>query len=71
MVLTKKEKCTIMISRAMSLYSMKLQEGKHLEYQSLIDCVLKNMPQELRSEVTMELIDDVFGFVSDQHMELS
>lgn len=71
MVLSNREKCAIMISRAINVYFMKLQDGKSSEYQSLIDCILKNMPDELRPEITIDMIDEVIRFISDQHMELS
>ena len=71
MVLTDREKCSIMISRAIGIYFMNLEDTKSSQYQSLIDCVLKNMPQDLRPELTMDLIDDVDRYISDQHVELS
>ncbi len=56
---------------AMNLYSVGLQNGKNPEYQSWVDCISKNMPQELKSELTMRLIDEVVAFTSEQHMKLS
>ncbi len=49
---------------------MMMQEDKIPEYGSVIDFVLKNIPEEYRKELTMELIDDVFAFVS-RYYELS
>ena len=71
MTLTNREKMTILISQAMALYSMRLQDGKIDERQSVIDFVLKNTPQEYRTSLSIELIDDVFAFVSSSNMELS
>jgi hypothetical protein len=71
MTLTNREKTLILISQAISIYSSKMQEGKTSEYQSVIDFISKNMPKEFNSELTMELIDGVFSFVSNHHMELS
>ena len=71
MVLTNKEKILILISQAISAYSLKMQEGKISEHQSVIDFISKNIPKEYKSELSMELIDDVFSFVSNNHMELS
>ena len=71
MGLTNKEKILILISQAISAYSLKMQEGKIPEHQSVIDFISKNMPKEYKSELSMELIDDVFSFVSNNHMELS
>lgn len=71
MTLTNREKMAILISQAMTLYSMRLQDSKIDEHQSVIDFVLKNTPQEYRTSLSIELIDDVFAFVSSSNMELS
>ena len=71
MGLTNREKILILISQAISVYSTKMQEGKIPEHQSVIDFISKNIPKEYKSELTMDLIDDVFSFVSNNHMELS
>ena len=34
---------------------------------TMFDFILKNMPQDLKKEVTVELIDEVFDFVSKVH----
>lgn len=64
MSLTNREKTLIAISQAIYLYSMRMQEGKTSEYRSVIDFVLKNIPQDYKQELSVELIDDVFSFVS-------
>ncbi|HKC78862.1 MAG TPA: hypothetical protein VKB83_02060 [Nitrosopumilaceae archaeon] len=71
MTLTSKEKIIISISNAITLYSQKLQEGTLPQNQSVIDFILKTIPESSRSELSMELIDDVFSFISNSHMELS
>ena len=70
MVLTEREKTSIIVSHLISLYSEKIQEYQAVN-QSVIDFVLKNIPQEYKKYLTMDLIDDVFSFVSSHHMELS
>jgi len=71
MTLTNREKVVILISQAMALYSIRMQEGKIPERQSIIDFILKSIPPHYKSELSMELIDDVFAFVSNNNMELS
>lgn len=71
MTLSKREKTAIAVSHTIILYSSRMQDGKIPEHQSIIDFVLKNIPQEFKSELSMELIDDVFTFMSEQRMELS
>jgi hypothetical protein len=71
LTLASREKMIILISNAIALYSQKLQENTILQNQSVIDFILKTIPESSRSEVSIELIDDVFSFISSSHMELS
>ncbi len=71
MTLTSREKIIISISNSIAMYSQKLQEGTIPQNQSVIDFILKTIPESSRSELSMELIDDVFSFISSSHMELS
>jgi hypothetical protein len=71
LTLTSREKMIISISNAITLYSQKLQEAALPQNQSVIDFILKTIPESSRSELSMELIDDVFSFISNSHMELS
>ena len=71
LTLTSREKIIISISNSIALYSQKLQEGIIPQNQSVIDFILKTIPESSKSELSMELIDDVFSFISNSHMELS
>jgi len=71
LTLTSREKIIISISNSIAMYSQKLQEGTIPQNQSVIDFILKTIPESSRSELSMELIDDVFSFISSSHMELS
>lgn len=71
LTLTSREKIIISISNAIALYSQKLQDGSIPQNQSVIDFILKTIPESSKSELSMELIDDVFSFISSSHMELS
>jgi hypothetical protein len=71
LTLANREKIIILISNAITLYSQKLQEGTISQNQSVIDFILKTIPESSKSELSMELIDDVFSFISSSHMELS
>ncbi|MDE1829312.1 MAG: hypothetical protein KGI25_03210 [Thaumarchaeota archaeon] len=71
MSLTEQEKTAILISQAMTLYSIYMQEGKIPEHQSIVDFILKTIPKQYKPKVTMELIDDIFTFISNNNMELS
>ena len=71
LTLTNREKIIISISNSITLYSQKLQEGTIPQNQSVIDFILKTIPESSKSELSMDLIDDVFSFISNSHMELS
>ena len=71
MVLTSREKTAIIISHLVSLYSEKMDEEKITQGQSVIDFIVKNIAQEYKSDISIDLIDDVFNFISSRPMELS
>jgi hypothetical protein len=64
MVLASREKTAIIVSHLISLYSAKMEQQKLPQSQSVIDFIMKNLPQEYKSDLSMDLIDDVFNFIS-------
>jgi len=64
MTLTKREKLVVLITNAITLYSKKLEANNLTQNQSIVDFVLKSVPDDLKSEISMELIDDVFSQIS-------
>ena len=71
MALTSKEKVVVLIANAIAAYSIYSEKGSKLESNSMIDFILKAVPEELKSEISMDLIDEVFEYVSKAHLELS
>ncbi|MDH2906916.1 MAG: hypothetical protein PXX83_02335 [Candidatus Nitrosotalea sp.] len=71
MTLSSREKTIVITSHLISLYSEMIEEGKIPQNQSVIDFLMKNIPQEFKSEFSIDLIDDVFTFISSRPMELS
>ncbi len=71
MTLSNREKTVIITSHLVSLYSQMIEDGKIPQSQSVIDFLMKNIPQEYKSELSIDLIDDVFTFISSRPMELS
>lgn len=71
MTLTNREKALIAISNAISVYSVYTKNPNTLpKNMSLIDFVLKSTPKELKKEISMDLIDEVFDFVSKTKAQL-
>lgn len=72
MTLSSREKVLIVISNAISVYSIYAKDPNTLpKNMSLIDFILKATPEDLRKGLSMELIDEVFAFVSQTQAELS
>ncbi len=64
MALTEREKAIIIVANTIVSYSQKLQEGDLPQNQSVIDFILKAVPEDKKEEISIELIDDVFSFIS-------
>jgi len=67
MTLTNKEKIVAIISNGIAVYSL-LQERDELpKNTTMYDFVLKAIPEDVKSELSVELIDEVFQYVSSAH----
>ena len=71
MTLTSKEKTAIIVSHLVSAYSEKMERSEIPQGQSVIDFIIKNIPQEFKSDISIDVIDDVINFISSRPMELS
>lgn len=72
MTLTDREKTLMIISNAISVYSVYAKNPDTLpKNMSLIDFVLKSTPEDLKKELSMDLIDEIFEFVSKTQTQLS
>lgn len=68
MVLSKKEQAVAMISNAIAAYSIYTEKESLPKGQSLIDFILKGVPENMKSEISMELIDEVFDYISKSRL---
>ncbi len=67
MTLTDKEKIVAIISNGIAVFSL-LQERDDLpKNTTMYDFVLKVIPEDVKSELSIELIDEVFQYVSTAH----
>ena len=67
MALTDREKTIAIISNGIAVFSL-LQERDELpENATMYDFVLRVIPEELRQELSAELIDEVFRYVTSAH----
>jgi len=67
MTLTSKEKLVAIIANGIAVFSL-LQERDNLpKNTTMYDFVLKVVPENIKSELSVELIDEVFQYVSSAH----
>jgi len=67
MTLTDKEKVIAIISNGIAVFSL-LQERDELpKNTTMYDFVLKVIPEDIKSELSIELIDEIFQYVSTAH----
>ena len=64
MTLSNRKKIIVLITNAITLYSKNMEDDKISQNQSIIDFVYKSIPEDLKPEISMELIDDVFSQIS-------
>ena len=67
MPLNDKEKMVAIISNGIAVFSL-LQERDELpKNTTMYDFVLKVIPEDIKSELSVELIDEVFQYVTSAH----
>ncbi len=67
MTLTNKEKIIAIISNGIAVFSL-LQERDELpKNTTMYDFVLKVVPEDIKSELSVELIDEIFQYVTSTH----
>ena len=67
MTLSDKEKMVAIISNGIAVFTL-LQERDELpKNTTMYDFVLKVIPEDIKSELNIELVDEVFRYVSSAH----
>jgi hypothetical protein len=67
MTLTDKEKMVAIISNGIAVYSL-LQERDELpKNTTMYGFVLKVIPKDIKSELNIDLVDEVFQYVTSAH----
>jgi len=59
-----KEKAIAHIANAITVFSMQQNTNQLPKNISMVDFILKTVPEDIKQDVTMELIDSVFLYVS-------
>ena len=63
--MNQREKTIAYISGAIATYSLRKERGELTDSASMYDFLSKIIPDELNSEAKIELIDEVFEYVSN------
>ena len=66
-MLSEKERIIILIANAIAVYSLYQERNELPKNTSMIDFILKTIPENLKKQVSIELIDETFEFVSSTH----
>ena len=67
MTLTSREKMVAVISNGIAVFSL-LQERDELDKNTtMYDFVLRIIPEDIKSELSVELIDEIFQYVSSAY----
>ncbi len=67
MTLTNKEKMVAVISNGIAVFSLLQERGELPENTTMYDFILRVIPEDIKSELNIELIDEIFHYVSSAH----
>ena len=67
MTLTNKEKLVAIIANGIAVFSLLEERDSLPKNTTMYDFVLKVVPEDIKSELSVELIDEVFQYVSSAH----
>ena len=67
MTLTNKEKLVAIIANGIAVFSLLEERGSLPKNITMYNFVLKVVPEDIKSELSVELIDEVFQYVSSAH----
>ena len=68
-MLNKKEMAIAHVASAITVYSIRQNTDSLPKNISMIDFILKTVPDDIKPDVTMDLIDYVFSYVSATHFD--
>ena len=59
-----KEKTIAHIASAITVFSMQQNTNQLPKNISMVDFILKTVPEDIKQDVTIELVDSVFSYIS-------
>jgi len=67
MTLTNKEKMVAIISNGIAVFSLLQERDEIPQNTTMYDFILKVVPEDIKTELSVELIDEVFHYVTSAH----
>jgi len=59
-----KEKVIAHIASAITVFSMQQNTNQLSKNISMVDFILKTVPEDIKQDITIELVDSVFSYIS-------
>ena len=67
MALTNKEKMVAIISNGIAVFSLLQERDEIPQNTTMYDFILKVVPEDIKTELSVDLIDEVFHYVTSAH----
>ena len=67
--MNKKEKAIAHIASAISVFSIRQNTNTLPKNISMLDFILKTVPEDIKPDITIDLIDNIFSYISVTHFD--
>ena len=67
MTLSDKEKMVAIISNGIAVFSLLQERDKLPKNTTMYDFILKVIPEDIKGQLSVEIIDEIFQYVSGAH----
>jgi len=64
-----KEKTIAHIASAITVFSMQQNTNQLPKNISMVDFILKTVPEDIKQDITIELIDSIFSYISSTRFD--
>ena len=68
-MLNRKEKVIAHVASAISVFSIRQNTNTLPKNISMIDFILKTVPEDIKPDITIDLIDNIFSYISVTHFD--
>ena len=68
-MLNENEKAVAHIASAISIFSIRQNNSTIAKNTSMVNFILKTIPEDIKPIVTIDLIDNVFSYISATHID--